>query len=137
MRGQRSCARVGVTRATFPALSVFGFAAIGFMPTISLLIAYQVLRRARSFALSRPGREGIHVRHARRQYKAKSFIERSCIGRSGRRLLLCGARLAGLTLTGTSFVAVPLATVWCGINFWLGKKQVAQAPARGLQSPAS
>ena len=75
MRGQRSCARVGVTRATFPALSVFGFAAIGFMPTISLLIAYQVLRRARSFALSRPGREGIHVRHARRQYKAKSFID--------------------------------------------------------------
>ncbi|MDQ3120839.1 MAG: hypothetical protein M3Q89_14945, partial [Verrucomicrobiota bacterium] len=45
---------------------VFGFGALGFVPTISLLIAYQVLRRARSFALSRPGREGIHVRQARR-----------------------------------------------------------------------
>jgi hypothetical protein len=36
----------------------------------------------------------------------------------------------GLGLTGISFVAAPLAALWCVLSLWLGRKQKALASAR-------
>lgn len=131
---------VGVTLATLPVISVIGFTALGFVPTIGLLAVYQVLRRAGNIALSRPAREVLFTSISREdKYKAKSFID-TFVYRAGDQLgawSYAGLGLLGLTMTGISFVAAPLAVIWCGLSLWLGRKQVALARERDVQSPAS
>ncbi len=48
---------VGATLAILPAFSILGFAALAFAPTIAVIVAFQVLRRAGNFAIARPIRE--------------------------------------------------------------------------------
>ena len=40
-------------------------------------------------------------------------------------------RWLGLGLTGISWVAVPLASVWCVLSLWLGRKQATLARHAG------
>jgi AAA family ATP:ADP antiporter len=59
------------------------------------------------------------------KYKAKSLID-TFVYRTGDQIgawSYSGLRALGLQLTGISFVAVPLTALWCGLCFWLGKKQ--------------
>ena len=55
----RMMKRLGVTTTliSMPALSLVGFAAIGFSPVLTTLAVFQVLRRATTFAFMRPARE--------------------------------------------------------------------------------
>ena len=67
---------VAVTLAILPALSIFGFGTLASMPTIAVLVGYQVLRRAGNFAFARPTREVLFTVVPREdKYKAKSFID--------------------------------------------------------------
>ena len=67
---------VGVTLAVLPALSVIGFAALGFGPTLVLLVVFLTLRRATDFALARPARETLFTVLSREdKYKAKNLID--------------------------------------------------------------
>jgi AAA family ATP:ADP antiporter len=45
---------VALTLAALPALSIVGFGTLAMTPTIAVLVAYQVLRRAGNFAFARP-----------------------------------------------------------------------------------
>ncbi len=121
---------VGVTLAFLPVISVIGFLAMGFAPGLALLASFQILRRAGNFAVTRPAREVLFtVLRREDKYKAKSFID-TFVYRSGDQIGAWSYPLLtwlGLGLTGISFVAAPLAAVWCALSLWLGKKQQTMA----------
>jgi ATP:ADP antiporter, AAA family len=118
---------VGVTLAMLPALSVIGFTGMGFVPTLSLLVIFLVLRRAGNFAIARPAREVLFTVVSREdKYKAKSFID-TFIYRAGDQIGAWSTPALGwlgLGMAGVSFVAAPLAAVWLLISLWLGRQQV-------------
>lgn len=130
---------VGTTLAMLPALSLIGFIAMGLMPVLSLLAVFQVLRRAMNYAVSRPAREVLFtVLRREDKYKAKSFID-TFVYRAGDQIGAWSYPLlvwCGLGLTGISFVAAPLAAIWCGLSLWLGWRQVSLARAREVQDRA-
>ena len=124
---------VGLTLAFLPVLSMIGFLGMGMMPVLALLAVFQVLRRAGNFAVTRPAREVLFTVLTREdKYKAKSFID-TFVYRAGDQIGAWSYPLLiwlGLGLTGISFVAAPLAAIWCGLSIWLGKKQAALAQSR-------
>jgi AAA family ATP:ADP antiporter len=124
---------VGVTLAFLPVLSTIGFLAMGIVPVLALLAVFQVLRRAGNFAITRPAREVLFtVLRREDKYKAKSFID-TFVYRAGDQIGAWSYPLLtwfGLGLTGISFVAAPLATLWCVLSLWLGRKQIAFARVR-------
>jgi ATP:ADP antiporter, AAA family len=132
---------VGITLVMLPALSVIGFLLMGALPILALLAVFQVLRRAANFAVSRPAREVLFtVLRREDKYKAKSFMD-TFVYRGGDQIGAWSYPLLtwlGLGLTGISFVAAPLAAIWCVLSLWLGRKQVALARERDeLQLRAS
>lgn len=127
---------VGITLALLPAVNVVGFLAMGWMPLLSLLVVFQTLRRASNFAVSRPAREVLFtVLRREDKYKAKSFID-TFVYRVGDQIGAWSYPLLtwlGLGLAGISFVAAPIAALWCGLSLWLGRKQAALARERERQ----
>lgn len=132
---------VGITLVTMPLLSMIGFLALGFAPTLGLLAVFQVARRATNFGFTRPAREVLFtVLRREDKYKAKSLID-TFVYRAGDQIgawSYSGLRALGLQLTGISFVAVPLTALWCALCFWLGKKQseLALVQRQETQKPA-
>jgi len=62
--------------ALMPLVSIIGFAALGAAPTLAVLLAVGVTRRAGEFAISKPVREALYTVVRREdRYKAKSFID--------------------------------------------------------------
>ena len=127
---------VGLTLAFLPVLSLLGFIGMGFIPVLAVLAVFQVLRRAGNFAVTRPAREVLFtVLRREDKYKAKSFID-TFIYRAGDQVGAWSYTLLtwlGLGLTGVSFIAAPLAAIWCVLSIWLGKKQAALAAARATE----
>jgi AAA family ATP:ADP antiporter len=117
---------VAVTLATLPALSILGFGTLALAPTILILVAYQVLRRAGNFAFARPAREVLFTVVPREdKYKAKSFID-TVVYRTGDQVGAWSYALLGfmgLGMTGIAIVAVPISLVWLLNSLWLGRKQ--------------
>lgn len=127
---------VGITLTLLPVVNVIGFAAMGWVPLLSVLVVFQTLRRASNFAVSRPAREVLFtVLRREDKYKAKSFID-TFVYRTGDQVGAWSYPLLtwlGLGLTGISFVAAPLAAGWCVLSLWLGRRQVALAKERTAQ----
>ena len=117
---------VAVTLAILPALSILGFGTLASMPTIAVLVAYQVLRRAGNFAFARPTREVLFTVVRREdKYKAKSFID-TVVYRLGDQVgawSYAGLGLLGFGMTGIALVAVPISCAWLVNGWWLGRKQ--------------
>jgi AAA family ATP:ADP antiporter len=132
---------VGFTLAMLPALSVIGFSGLALAPIMTVLVIYQVLRRAGNFAFARPTREVLFTVVAREdKYKAKSFID-TVIYRTGDQLgawAYAGLGFAGLGMIGISVVAVPLSLVWLFNSVWLGRTQekLARAESGRLRAEA-
>jgi ATP:ADP antiporter, AAA family len=131
---------VGFTLVLMPALSGLGFLAIGYAPILAVLAVFQVVRRATGFALLRPAREILFTVLKREdKYKAKSFIDTFGY-RSGDQVgawSYKGLHHLGLDVRLTSYLAVPVIAVWCGLSLWLGRRQVALADARAKQDATS
>ncbi len=124
---------VGLTLAMLPAVSLVGFVALAVTPGLSLLAVFQVLRRAMNYAVSRPAREVLFtVLRREDKYKAKSFVD-TFVYRAGDQI---GAwsypalRWLGLGFVGISWAAVPLASVWCVLSLWVGRRQRSLADNR-------
>jgi len=117
---------VGVTLAILPAVSVIGFAGIGLMPTLALVVIVQVIRRAGNYAVARPTREVLYTVVAREdKYKAKSFID-TFVYRFGDQVGAWSQPVMtwfGLGMAGIAFAAVPLSGIWLLVSLWLGKRQ--------------
>ncbi len=117
---------VGVALMLLPVVAIAGFVLIGFFPTLAVLIAFQVLRRAGEYAISRPAREMLFTVLSREEkYKSKNFID-TVVFRGGDALsgwLFEGLRMVGLGFSGVAFAAVPIAMVWAGTGWMLGRSQ--------------
>ena len=115
----------GLDRERWPE-TLLGFLALGFTPTIVILVVLQVLRRAGNFALARPTREVLFTVIPREdKYKAKSFID-TVVYRTGDQVGAWSYGLLsflGLGIAGIAFVAVPLSAGLLLNGFWLGRKQ--------------
>jgi len=116
--------------ACIPLLLGVGFMVLGIMPTLSVLIVIQVLRRSGNYAVMRPAREMLYVvLEKEEKYKAKNFID-TVVYRGGDTVsawVYAGLKAVGLSLAQIAMVAVPLAGVWAWISFNLGKRQTALA----------
>ncbi len=119
-------AGVGLTLAMLPALSILGFGILASVPTIGVLVAYQVLRRAGNFAFARPSREVLFTVVPREdKYKAKSFID-TVVYRLGDQVgawSYAGLGVLGFGISGVALAAVPISFVWLVNGWWLGSKQ--------------
>ncbi|MBP1179223.1 NTP/NDP exchange transporter [Methylobacterium sp. PvR107] len=128
---------VALTLAILPAFSILGFAALAAWPTIGIIVAFQVLRRAGNFAIARPVREVLFTVVPREdRYKAKSFID-TVVYRLGDQVgawSFTGIEGIGLGSAGIAGAAVPLSIVWLMNSLWLGRAQelrrMAQDPVR-------
>lgn len=115
---------VAWTLAVLPAISIVGFLILGAMPTLLVLVAFESVRRAGNFAVSRPTRELLYTVVSREdRFKAKNLID-TFIYRAGDQIgnwswWLMATKL-GLGLTAVSFVAAPLMGLWLAIALWLG-----------------
>lgn len=121
---------VALTLTVLPALSILGFFTLGLAPTVAIIVAFQVCRRAGNFAIARPTREVLFTVIPREdKYKAKSFID-TVLYRGGDQVGAWSYALLtffGLGMTGIAFVAVPLSAAWLVNGLWLGRKQEAMA----------
>ena len=118
------------TLALIPILLGLGFLILGMMPTLSILIAVQVLRRSGNYAVMRPAREMLYVVLGKEEkYKAKNFID-TVVYRGGDTVsawAYAGLKAMGISPAGIALVAVPLAGIWAWISFKLGKRQAQLA----------
>ena len=119
---------VGIALALLPALSVLGFGVVAVLPTLAAVVAFQVIRRAGNFALTRPTREVLFTVVSREdRYKAKAFID-TAVYRTGDQVGAWSYALIGafsLGITQSAIVAAVLSAVWFINSLWLGKRQEA------------
>jgi AAA family ATP:ADP antiporter len=129
---------VTVTLLFMPVLSLFGFAAMGFAPVLAVLAAFQVARRASTFAFMRPAREVLFTVLKREdKYKAKSFIDTfgyRCGDQFGAWSYAALDHLLHLSFSVISYVGVVVVASWCALGVWLGRKQ-RQSPKLGQIAP--
>jgi AAA family ATP:ADP antiporter len=96
------------------------------MPTIGVLMTFQVVRRASEFAIARPAREVLFTAAPPAdRYQAKNFID-TVVYRAGDQIAAWSHALLmaiGFGLTGISTTAVILAAVAIAVAIWLGRRQ--------------
>jgi AAA family ATP:ADP antiporter len=67
---------VALALALLPALTMLGFAALALTPSLGVIAAFQIIRRAADYAIARPTREVIYTVVSREdRYKTKGFID--------------------------------------------------------------
>ena len=126
---------VGPTLAVLPAVTLLGFALLGtglarpeWLPAVVLLTAFEAVRRASNYAISRPAREVLYTVVARQdKYKTKNVID-TFVYRSGDQVGIwahAGLLAIGLTLPGVCFAVIPFAAGWLLLALLLGRKQRA------------
>ena len=129
--------------ALLPVLTAGGFLALAVTPTLGVLIAFQVVRKAVNYGLVKPARESLYTPlSAEAKYQAKSFIDTfvyrggDALGAAAFERLLAG----GLGLSGVSLVAVGLAAVWTAVAVRLGRQHTGLAagdPASATTRPVA
>ncbi len=121
-------ARFGLpfTLALLPGLAILGFIVLGLFPSLAVLVAFQIVRRAGNYGIARPAREMLYTVVGREEkYKSKNFID-TVVYRGGDAVsgwVFAGLQGAGLGLSTISFIAAPIAAVWLVTGWGLGKKQ--------------
>lgn len=122
-----------LTLALVPVLVGAGFACLGVFPTLAVLMAFQVLRRAGNYAVTRPAREMLFTVLPREdKYKSKNFID-TVVYRGGDAAsgwLYAGVAALGSELSTLAFAALPLAAVWAIVALVLGRRREARAHTR-------
>jgi ATP:ADP antiporter, AAA family len=117
---------VGFALAILPMMSIVGFSALGVSASLALFVAFNVLRRAGSYAFANPAREVLFtVVPPEDKYKAKNLID-TFVYRSGDQIgawSYRGLLALGLTMSGIALVAVPLSAIWLVVGLWLGRRQ--------------
>jgi AAA family ATP:ADP antiporter len=116
---------VGAALALLPALGLVGFVVIGIAPTLAVLVAFQVLRRAADYAVARPAREMLFTVLGREaKYKSKNFID-TVVFRGGDTVsgwVYAALKGLGLGIAGLAAAAIPGAILWLAVGLWLGAR---------------
>ncbi|MBK8913433.1 MAG: hypothetical protein IPM64_02330 [Phycisphaerales bacterium] len=126
---------VGGSAAMLPLVTAAGFAllaSVGGGSVLSLLFAFQVLRRTSDYALSRPAREALFsVTPRTDKYAAKGFID-TFVYRGGDLLAIWVHTLwrdaAGRTLADTAILVGAGCTAWALLSLWLGHRHALALP---------
>jgi AAA family ATP:ADP antiporter len=116
---------VGSALALLPALGLAGFIAIGLAPTLPMLMAFQVLRRAADYAIARPAREMLFTVLTREaKYKSKNFIDTVVFrgGDAASGWVYAALSGLGLGLAGLATAAIPGAILWLSLGLLLGRQ---------------
>jgi AAA family ATP:ADP antiporter len=125
---------VGPTLTLVPAATLIGFLTLGVIPSLAIVVAFIVIRRAGNFSFARPSREVLFTVLSREdKYKAKSAID-TVVYRLGDQVGVWSSALlttAGLGLAGVAWVAVPLSAVWVATSLWLGRRQATLESQKG------
>ena len=128
---------VGMTLAILPIMSIIGFGALGMYTSLSLFVAFNVLRRAGNYAFANPGREVLFtVIPPEDKYKAKNFID-TFVYRSGDQIgawSYAGLSALGLAVSSISLMAVPMSAVWLAVALWLGRRHTAMQLAENAET---
>jgi AAA family ATP:ADP antiporter len=130
---------VGLALAFLPLLTLCGFATLAFVPALSALVAFQVLRRSSDYAIARPAREVLYTVLPREdRYKAKNFID-TVVYRAGDQVGAWSYALLaalGFGATEVAVTAAVLSIAWLINGLWLGRKQEAMAAAGPAKAQA-
>jgi AAA family ATP:ADP antiporter len=110
-----------------PLITLIGFAGLAAAPIITLLIAFQVVRRSADYAIQVPTRETLYTVLTREQkYKSKNFID-TAVFRGGDAVsgwVYNGlARGLGLDVATIALLCVPVGLLWMAVAWALGRKQ--------------
>jgi AAA family ATP:ADP antiporter len=115
------------TLALIPLLLALGFGLLALAPTLTIIVAVQVIRRAGNYAIMRPAREMLYVVLDREEkYKAKNFIDTS-IYRAGDMIsawCYAGLQSLGLGLAAIALLSIPVSLLWAKLSHSLGKQQL-------------
>jgi AAA family ATP:ADP antiporter len=132
---------VALALALLPALTMIGFAALALTPSLSVIAAFQIIRRAADYAIARPTREVIYTVVSREdRYKTKGFIDTFVYRLGDQAGAWAVAPLTGAGSRAAPLVAIAVAALWLLNALWLGRRQqsleaaerrsaMAQAPA--------
>lgn len=108
-----------------PVLSLAGFGLLGLIPTTTILMGFQVVRRAGNFAVNRPAREVLFtVVPPVDRYKTKGFID-TVVYRAGDQIgawAYAPMAALGLGISGVSAVAAGLSVVSIVNAWWLSRR---------------
>ncbi|MCO7223133.1 NTP/NDP exchange transporter [Pleionea sp. CnH1-48] len=121
---------IAVILVAMPVLILSGFVALALVPSLTVLMAFQVLRRSTNYGLFKPARETLFtILETQQKYKAKSFID-TFVYRGGDALGASGYKLLQVFASGIGAVTVVIFFVsifWGGLGWFLGKKQQSVA----------
>ena len=125
---------VGLALAVLPAITIIGFGALAFAPTLFAIALFQVIRRAGDYAIARPTREVLFTVVPREdRYKTKGFID-TFIYRLGDQVGAWSVALLRELGAGIAVgVAILIAGLWLLDAIWLGRREEvleATRPAR-------
>ena len=117
---------IGLTLALMPIFCIIGFTGLGVWQTLTVVVVFQVIRRAGNYALARPARENLYTVVSREdKYKAKNFMD-TAVYRAGDQIAAWSQTLMltfGMGMSALAFTAVPIAGVWMIVALWLGYRQ--------------
>ena len=119
--------RVGIFRALviLPLITLIGFIAMSFSPTLTVLAGFIIMRRAADFAIARPAREAIFTMvDVSARYKAKNFIDTTVYRGGDAASAWMIAMIKQLTGSGAALAAaaLPFALAWLALVGWLARK---------------
>ncbi|MET1257355.1 NTP/NDP exchange transporter [Aliikangiella maris] len=116
---------VGIILVGLPLLTLGGFITLAILPTLSVLIIFQTLRRSLNYGLFKPARETLFTLIPQEQkYKAKSFVD-SFVYRGGDAIGASIQKLLTFFHLGVASIAmliVPIALIWSILALYLGKQ---------------
>jgi ATP:ADP antiporter, AAA family len=121
---------VGKVLAVLPALTLAGCALLGARPTLAVIVAFQIARRACDYGVAKPAREVLFTVVSREdKYKAKTFID-TFVYRTGD--AFGAAAFGGAAAAGPAVLAIAAAAcaVWLGVTVALGRMQPDVVNAR-------
>lgn len=129
---------IAITLVVLPLIGMIGFASLGASPGLTFVRWSQILSRSCEFATGKPARETLFTVVSRAEkYQSKALID-TFIYRGGDALggwMFEGLqRGLGMGLTAISYTFVPVAAVWAGVAWVLGRRQEALARSKEAQS---
>ena len=119
-----------VAAGALPAVYIVGFAVLALVPTLTVVLVFQVVQRWANFAIANPARQIFFTVVAREEkYKAKNLID-VVVYRGSDALygwVYEGMQALGLKLGAIAACALPVSLAWVALSAALGRTQERRA----------
>jgi len=119
-----------VAAGALPAVYIVGFVVLALIPTLTVVLVFQVVQRWANFAIANPARQIFFTVAAREEkYKAKNLID-VVVYRGSDALYgwaYEGMQALGLKLGAIAACALPVSLAWLALSAALGRTQERRA----------